>query len=330
MSSSGEVLATIPVDLEPRWVAITPDGNRAYVTLTQHQSGGLPTLTRVAVIDTRTNTVTVTINMDHPSTVFQPSGVAIAPDGRRAYVSNWDGRGLVNVIDTGTNTVIDAISVGRGLSTGIAITPNGRHVYVATGTTPGMPDEGQVSVIDTDTNTVVTTIRGNPFPSTVTVTPNGDFVYVLDTEARHQVIDAATHEPTFPHELETLFGGGRISFTPDGLHAYIADENLNHVPVVEVATRQLVGVIDVSGGRSTDVAVSRDGRHVCVTQRSGEGPKRQLWVIDAATRKVVGSPAKWSGSASGLAITPDGLTAYVADGTSRAVRVVPIQPRAAA
>ena len=109
MSSSDEVLATIPVEAEPRWVAITPDGNRAYVTLTKDQPGDLPTLSGVAVIDTQTNTVAATITIDHRSNLDQPSGVVITPDGRRAYVSNFDGRGVVDVIDTAINTVIETI-----------------------------------------------------------------------------------------------------------------------------------------------------------------------------------------------------------------------------
>jgi DNA-binding beta-propeller fold protein YncE len=54
-----------------------------------------------------------------------------------------------------------------------------------------------------------------------------------------------------------------------------------------------------------------------------------VWVIETATQKVTGSPVKWSGSADGLAITPDGSAAYVADRQSRAVQVVPLQPRTA-
>ncbi len=33
MPLSSEVLATIPVGMQPRWVAIARDGSRAYVTL---------------------------------------------------------------------------------------------------------------------------------------------------------------------------------------------------------------------------------------------------------------------------------------------------------
>jgi len=74
MASSDEVLATIPVDMEPRWVAVTPDGHRAYVTLTKDQPGDLPTLSAVAVIDTQTNTVAATVTIDHRSNWTQRRG----------------------------------------------------------------------------------------------------------------------------------------------------------------------------------------------------------------------------------------------------------------
>jgi YVTN family beta-propeller protein len=278
MASSDEVLATIPVDMEPRWVAITPDGHRAYVTLTKDQPGDLPTLSAVAVIDTQTNTVAATVTIDHRSNLDQPSGIVITPDGRRAYVSNFDGRGVVDVIDTATNTII-------------------------------------------------TTIRGNPRPSTVTVTPNGDFVYVLDDDGSPQVIDTATHKARLAEELEGVVTNGRIAFTPDGLHLYAVSEGSDLVQVLEVTTGTIVAVVDVFGGRSTDVALSRDGRHLCVTQRPGNALKRPLWVIETATHKVIGSPAEWSGTANGLAITPDGSAVYVADRNSRAVRVIPVRPQ---
>jgi len=331
MSSSDEVLATIPIEAEPRWVELAPDGNRAYVTLTKDQPGDLPTLSGVAVIDTQTNTVAATITIDHRSNLDQPSGVVITPNGRRAYVSNFDGRGVVDVIDTATNTVIETITVsGRGgSSTGIAITPNGRHVYVATGNERDLPNEGKVSVIDTATNTVITTIRGNPFPSTVTSTPNGDFVYVLDDDGSPQVVDTATHKARLAEELEGVVSNGRIAFSPDGLHLYAVSEGSDLVQVLEVATGRIVAVVDVFGGHSTDVAISRDGRQVCVTQRPGKALKRPLWVIETTTHKVIGSSAEWSGTANGLAITPDGSTAYVADRDSRAVRVIPVQPQTA-
>ena len=49
-----------------------------------------------------------------------PDGVAITPDGTRAYVATE--LGTVSVIDTATNTVVATIPIG-GEPLGIAITP---------------------------------------------------------------------------------------------------------------------------------------------------------------------------------------------------------------
>jgi YVTN family beta-propeller protein len=130
-----------------------------------------------AVIDTQTNTLAATV------TVGNPSGVAVAPDGRRAYVPNWDsahGRGVVSVVDTASSTVVETVAVsGRGGGRkGVAVTLDGRHVYVATDHELA-EEPGSVSVIDTASNTVVTRIPVNPFPTGAAATPDGRFVYVL-------------------------------------------------------------------------------------------------------------------------------------------------------
>ena len=113
------------------------------------------------------------------------------------------------------------------------------------------------------------------------------------------MIDTATHKARLAEELEGVVTNGRIAFTPDGLHLYAVSEGSDLVQVLEVATGRIVAVVDVFGGRSTDVAVSRDGRHVCVTQRPGNALERPLWVIETTTRKVIGSPAKWSARPTG-------------------------------
>src|SRR5712692_8814527 len=104
----------------------------------------------VSVIDTTTNTVVATI----PVGLF-PSGVAITPDGTRAYVVNQfvtnQGDNTVSVIDTMTNTIVATIPVGLGAFE-VAITPDGTRAYV-----PNQQDF-ILSVIDTATNTVVATI----------------------------------------------------------------------------------------------------------------------------------------------------------------------------
>jgi YVTN family beta-propeller protein len=76
----------------------------------------------VSVIDIATNTVVATIPVG-----VEPAGVAITPDGTRAYVTNFVG--TVSVIDAATNTVVVTIPVGQ-VPIGIAITPDGTRAYV--------------------------------------------------------------------------------------------------------------------------------------------------------------------------------------------------------
>jgi len=73
-----------------------------------------------------------------------PFGVAITPDGTRAYVTN-DSSNTVSVVDISNNSVFATIPVG-GSPIGVAITPDGTRAYVANDTS------NDVSVIDTSNN----------------------------------------------------------------------------------------------------------------------------------------------------------------------------------
>src|SRR5665811_2105497 len=79
----------------------------------------------VSVIDAATNTVVATVPVGSA-----PNGIAVTPDGKHAYVANFDSN-TVSVIATSTNTVVATIPVGWGAAPGwVAITPDGKHVFV--------------------------------------------------------------------------------------------------------------------------------------------------------------------------------------------------------
>src|SRR5262245_22258204 len=194
MPSSGGVLVTIPVGMEPKWVAVgRPDGRRAYVTMSDSPGSGPPE-GAVAVIDTTTNTLTATIAVGILS-----SGVVVAPDGRHAYVSNLQhGGGVVSVIDTTTNAVVDGITVSapRGRPQGVAITLDGRQLYVVA-ESADVTGEGAVKVIDVNTKAIIASVAMSPCESAVAITPDGRFVYALDSFGfGPAVIDTTTHELT--------------------------------------------------------------------------------------------------------------------------------------
>jgi YVTN family beta-propeller protein len=307
--------------MEPKWVAVGPDGTRAYVTMSDPPGHGPPE-GAVAVIDTATNTLAATIAVG-----ILPSGVVVAPDGGHAYVPNLQhGGGVVSVIDTTTNAVVDSITVSapRGRPQGVAITPDGRQLYVAAESADAV-GQGAVKIIDMNNKAIIASVAISPCESAAAITPDGRFVYVLDSfGVGPAVIDTTTHDLTFP--LRTEIACGRMAFAPNGLLAYLFSDGMDFGEVYDLATRKIVTAIDVSGGNSTDVAVTPNGRHVYVTQRPGKFAGGRVLVIETASQTRVDPPIDVPGSADGLAFTPTGQTAYVSDRSSRALHVVAVRP----
>ncbi|PGV61662.1 PQQ-dependent protein, partial [Bacillus cereus] len=112
----------------------------AYVT----NSGDDPAADTVSVINTTTNTEI----LPRIPVGDNPLGIAITPDGLRAYVTN-SFHNTVSVINTTTNMIIgNPIPVGN-FPFGIAITPDGSRAYIA-----NLVDD-TVTVINIATNTEI-------------------------------------------------------------------------------------------------------------------------------------------------------------------------------
>lgn len=103
-------LAEIPVGLEPRCVALHPNGKEVYVT------NGLSST--VTVIDTKFKVVaTIPVGTE-------PRGCALTASGRFLYVANHT-EGTVSIIDTNMRQVVGTAIVG-GNPTAIAVTNTGK------------------------------------------------------------------------------------------------------------------------------------------------------------------------------------------------------------
>ncbi len=139
-------LTKIAVGMSPAGLDVTPDRTRLYVAnTTDPQSGGGSVVGTVSVIDTTTNAVIKTIDVD------SAEAVATNPAGSRVYVSQRFHSG-VTAIDRSTDTVSASTSVGF-LPRGLAVTPNGNRVLVANSS------PNTVSVVETATNTVSGTVN---------------------------------------------------------------------------------------------------------------------------------------------------------------------------
>jgi len=80
-------------------VAVSPDGNKVYVTNNLDSN--------ISVINAAADTVLATIKVG-----VWPFGVSVTPDGSKVYVVN-EGSNTISVINTVTNTVSATITVGN-------------------------------------------------------------------------------------------------------------------------------------------------------------------------------------------------------------------------
>lgn len=179
-TATNAVIATTPVPSMLEGMAISPDGQRVYVTSRAGQDA-------VVVIDTSTNTILETLT----GVGSAPGRIAVSPDGKLVYVANEHLFGTVTVIDSATNTVVSTIAVGDWPSA-IAFTPDGTMAYVTNG------GSGSVSVIDTASRAVVgVPIAVGNHPNSIAITADGKQAYVGNESGNTvSVIDTASNTVT--------------------------------------------------------------------------------------------------------------------------------------
>jgi len=154
----------------PVAVAAHPDGTKVYVAVAD------PARTSadfIAVLDPRTGIpAAATIAL---ATGAGPKGIAFAPDGRTAYVSNHDAN-TVSIVDT-TTDIVSATLSGFRAPAGIAISPDGKKVLVANG---GDDSVTQIDTVSRALTSVAVVVSGVAVaaPAGITMSPDGTHAYV--------------------------------------------------------------------------------------------------------------------------------------------------------
>jgi len=252
----------------------------------------------ISVIDTSSNTVVSTVPVGS-----QPNGVAVTPDGTRAYVAN--GGGDVWVISTSNNTVLAKVVVGE-YPTAVAITPDGTRAYVT------RANGNSVSVIATSSNTVTATISVGTAPGGIAITPDGKSAYVTNVGTGSgpvSVIDTSSNTVTATVDLGNVAPVG-VAVTPDGTRIYVLD-GYGNLSVIGTSSNTVVGTVSLAGNEISPfgLAITPDGTRAYVTRFAANS----IAVIDTSSNTVVGT-VSLGAFPNGVAVTPDGKYAYV--GTS--------------
>ena len=259
-TTTNAVVTTIAVG-SANDVAVNQAGTFAYVA-----NSGAST---VSVISTTTNTVVANISV--------PSGanyIALAPNGKTAYVANAGSPGTVSVVNLTTKTVTTTVTV-QNVPHGMGVTPNGTLVYVTN------YQSATVSVISTLTNAVVATTAVGTHPESVAISPDSSTAYVTAANGLISVIRTADNTVVNTINLQFTYGS---AVSPDGHWLYVAvNGSGTSVAVIDTSTlavNMMIGTAVVVG----DVAFSQDSAFAYVTEGGNPG---SLLVINTQTKAVV-------------------------------------------
>jgi YVTN family beta-propeller protein len=250
------------------------------------------------VIDTASNTITAIISAGGSF------GVAITPDGRHAYVTNFGSGttpGIAKAIDTATNTVVTGVLAGKGAFR-VAVAPDGRHAYIAN------QEEATASVIRTlpvansivpaqglATNTIPVKISGARLdgPSAVNFGPNPATNLVANAAGTELTATSPTGSPGIVPVTVTTPGGtsNPVSFTY-GVPPTISTVLPNQGPV--------------NGG--TNVTITGTGLSGVTAVNFGPNPASNPVANAAGTELSAISPTGAAGMVSVTVTTPGGTS----------------------
>lgn len=224
------------------------------------------------------------------------------------------------------NAAATSITVGTNPK-GLAITSNGQYLYVANA------GSNSVSVINTATNVVVKIITGFDNPNSVTINSAGTKAYVTNSKYGGansvSVIDInSSHVTTYNTVVATITGFNApcaMVITSDGLFGYVANygnpANLLQAGIsinrVNLTTNAIVGAAIPVGIYPNALAISSDGSSLYVANYGNpliSGGSVVVVDIDSSHTTTFNTVIKTITGffgPSGIAMTPNGLYAYV-------------------
>jgi DNA-binding beta-propeller fold protein YncE len=266
-----------------------------------------------------------------------PDALAVAPGAKTVYVvevgRDEDGSpGRVVPLATNNYTLGPAIAVGTNPQA-IAITPDGRMAYVLNGfdaatTPPTVPVT--LTPIDLVTRRALSPVPVGTLPLSMTMSPNGKLVYVVDSSPAHQgepsgitPFNTATGKAGPEIKLAQVTGPFPVSglaFAPDSATAY-AITGAGIIPV-KTATGTPGKLIGLHTSMPVALALSPDGSTLAevgtpITALENGSPYANnvtmalLSTATGAVRKVAVLGDEPGALSWQVAMAPDGTTAYV-------------------
>ncbi|MGQ0431089.1 MAG: beta-propeller fold lactonase family protein [Microthrixaceae bacterium] len=211
-----------------------------------------------------------------------PYGIAIAPDGQTAYVSN-SGAASITPINLVTASAGTPIPVGLKPQ-GLAITPDGKTVYVVNTTS------GTVTPVSTETRLPGAPITVGSSPLLVAITSDGATAYVTNSGGPPSVtpIDVATNKAKPAVIMPEGTSPTGVVISPDATTVYVASYSTGSVHMISTADNALVGAPIVGFVGPVGLAITPDQAPVARISASATSvPAGTAVTLDASASTVM-------------------------------------------
>jgi YVTN family beta-propeller protein len=263
------------------------------------------------------------------TTGLGPHEVAVSPDGRTAYVTNYgmfavfkEGQrqdhpgNTITVIDLERRAVRDTFDLGAYTKPhGLWVSRDGGLLWVAC--------EGAQTVLEMDaaSGTIQRTWKtGQEISHMLVPTPDETKLYVANIRSGSvTVIERATDRVT---SLPTGEGAEGIDVTPDGREVWVTNRGAHTVAVIPTA-RDAVAERFTSGGQMPiRVKFTPDGREAWISNARSN----TVTLFDVKTRRLLAT-IEVGAVPVGIQMTPDGRRAFVANTNDDRITVLSIPER---
>lgn len=280
---------------------------------------------QLALVDPATEKVLVRL-----PTGLGPHEVAVSPDGRTAYVSNFGRYSVYPAGDTAhdkagnTITVIDLVdrkvktTFDLGTHTGphgMVVSHDGKLIWATTETPQAVLE------LDSSSGKILHVWNTTQDRSHMIVaTPNEMKFYVTNTVSGSvSVIDRSTGEAKV---IATGPGTEGIAISPDGKEVWVGSRLDDKIEIISTATDKIVATFPSGGKGPKRMDFTPDGTQVWVTNPASN----QTTVFDAHGRELIATLVL-SKSPSGVYISSDGHRAYITNAVANELTFIDVATR---
>ncbi len=309
-------VAEVTVGGQATDVAFSSDGTRAYVTSRLNDS--------VSVIDVASRQVVQAIPV-----ADEPHGLAVDPAGRTLFVlgTAFD---AVSVVDLATGKETKRLAASRN-PWSAALSPDGKRILVTNALSRFVkfrtPPMSEVTVLDVDGKKVEDrwVVPESNLLLGVAWHPSGEFALATMNRTKNLVpMTRILQGWTITNGLAVLWKGGRVDqLLLDEPHRYFAD-------ITDVAFSPDGKTAVATSAGSNRAAVIDVDKLVSLVRRTSDEDRRDVlpnWL--GASAEFVVARVETKDNPRGIAVAPDGKTAWVANTLDDSLSVIDLARRAA-